>query len=169
MRLTEMQMRAAMTARVFADTNLLVYAVHGGDEPHKTTRAREVLTLLRETSSGTLSAQVVGEFVSVATRKLSDTLRRPEALRVAALLMEQFAMVDLSETVVREALRACDRYGLDYFDAQIWAAARLSGCHVILTEDLHGETLEGVAYLNPFSREFDTDEFAAREIRTRPL
>jgi len=147
-------------ARVFIDTNLLVYSLHAGDAPHKSARAIEALTALQECGAGALSAQVIAEFVSVARRKLGDALAPEKALRAADLFTEQFALVPLDEVVVREALRASGRYGIDYFDAQVWAAAKMSGCHVLLTEDSHGETLEGVAYVNPFVADFAVEEFA---------
>lgn len=148
-------------ASVFIDTNLLVYSLHTGDTPHKSARAVEVLTLLRERDAGALSAQVIAEFVSVARRKLTDTLAPEIALRAAELFAEQFHVVPLDEVVVREALRATARYAIDYFDAQVWAAAKVAGCRVLLTEDSHGEVLEGVAYVDPFDGTFSVEEFAS--------
>jgi predicted nucleic acid-binding protein len=148
-------MRAAMADRVFIDTNLLVYSVHRGDEPQKTARAIEMLTTLRLAGNGYISPQIIAEFVSVACRKLIDTLSRPQALRAASLFAEQFVLLPLDDTTVREALRASERYSLDCFDAQVWATARLGGCRVILTEDLHGVEIEGVAYVDPFASDFD--------------
>lgn len=149
-----------VSASVFIDTNLLVYSLHAGDKPNKSERAVEVLTLLRERGAGTLSAQVIAEFVSVARRKLSDAMAPETAFRAAELFVTQFHVIPLDEMIVREALRASARYGLDYFDAQVWAAAKMAGCHVLLTEDCHGELLEGVAYVNPFDEAFSMDEFA---------
>lgn len=146
-----------MEDRVFIDTNLLVYSFHRGDAPHKTARAIDVLSQLRCSGTGHISAQIIAEFVSVACRKLGDSVAKPQALRAAALFAEQFAVVPLDDNVVRESIRASERYKLDYFDAQVWATARLSGCRVLLTEDLHGEELEGVAYRNPFTDEFSMD------------
>lgn len=151
----------AVAARIFIDTNLLVYSLHRSDAPRKTARAIEVLTALHATGNGFISAQIVAEFVSVAHRRLTDVLSRTQTLRAASLFTEQFALVPLDDNVVREALRASGRYRLDYFDAQVWAAARLSGCNVLLTEDLHGEELEGVAYVNPLAEGFAVDSLLA--------
>jgi predicted nucleic acid-binding protein len=42
-------------------------------------------------------------------------------------------------------------YQFSYWDAQIWAAARLNQVPVVLTEDLPGQQyIEGVRYKNPF-------------------
>ena len=57
----------------------------------------------------------------------------------------------LTGAIVREAARGVAEYQLSYWDAQIWACARLNQVQVILTEDLPGrEYLEGVRYRNPF-------------------
>jgi predicted nucleic acid-binding protein len=59
------------------------------------------------------------------------------------------------ETVVA-ALRARDRWGLEFFDAQIWAAAALNGVSTVLSEDFaHGTELGGVSFVDPFAEEFD--------------
>lgn len=147
-------MRAAMADRIFVDTNLFVYSMHRGDEPRKTSRAIEVLTTLRFAGTGYISPQIIAEFVSVACRRLTDTLTKAQALRAASLFAEQFALLPIDDATVREALRASERYNLDYFDAQVWATARLGGCRVILTEDLHGDEIEGVAYVDPFAEGF---------------
>lgn len=150
-----------MRSSVFIDTNLLVYSLHAGDAPHKSARAVKVLTMLQERHAGALSAQVIAEFVSVARRKLGDTLSPRDAVRAAELFVEQFTVVALDEIIVREALRASQRYGIDYFDAQVWAAAKMSGCHILLTEDSHGEVIEGVSYVNPFDADFVVEGFAS--------
>lgn len=106
-----MRAGAAVDARVFIDTNLLVYSLHAGDAPDKSARAIEMLTVLRELQVGSLSAQVIAEFVSVARRKLGDTLARETALRAARLFTEQFTMVPLDEIVVREALAPASATG----------------------------------------------------------
>lgn len=41
-------------------------------------------------------------------------------------------------------------------DAQIWAAARLAGITIVLTEDFNsGAVIEGVRFVNPFTPEFE--------------
>ncbi|MBI4635006.1 MAG: hypothetical protein HY727_01525 [Candidatus Rokubacteria bacterium] len=45
---------------------------------------------------------------------------------------------------------------MSYWDAQLWATARLNQVSTILTEDsTHGRVLEGIQYLNPFAPAFD--------------
>lgn len=45
---------------------------------------------------------------------------------------------------------------LAFYDAQIWAAARLNQIPAVFSEDFQdGRTLEGVQFVNPFSETFD--------------
>ncbi|GMV05481.1 MAG: hypothetical protein AMXMBFR53_17590 [Gemmatimonadota bacterium] len=47
-----------------------------------------------------------------------------------------------------------DRFGFSWWDAQIVAAALLSGCGHLLTEDLQdGQTVEGLTVVTPFRHE----------------
>jgi predicted nucleic acid-binding protein len=49
----------------------------------------------------------------------------------------------------------CD-HSLAYYDAQIWATARLNQIPLIFSEDFQdGQTLEGVRFVNPFSAQFE--------------
>ncbi len=84
-----------------------------------------------------------------------------KALEAVQRLLVGYELIVLDALTTAEALRACDRYRLDYFDAQIWAAARMSGCDIILTEDTHGDEIEGVRYVNPFEPGFELESMLA--------
>ena len=59
-----------------------------------------------------------------------------------------------------EAARGARDYGLAYYDAQIWAAARLNQVQIVLSEDFQdGQTLEGVRFANPFGESFVIEEW----------
>ena len=64
-------------------------------------------------------------------------------------------LTDVSLGVVREAFRGVQRYHLLYWDAVIWATARLAQIPVVLSEDFaDGSELDGLTFLNPFSEDF---------------
>jgi len=47
-------------------------------------------------------------------------------------------------------------HGFSYWDAQIWATARLNQIPIVLSEDFaHGRRIEGVRFLNPFLPEVE--------------
>ena len=56
--------------------------------------------------------------------------------------------------VVLEALRGVRDYQLSYYDAQIWATARLNRVPVVFSEDFHHGVLEGVHIVNPLALNF---------------
>jgi predicted nucleic acid-binding protein len=58
--------------------------------------------------------------------------------------------------VVLEALRGVREHLLSYYEAQIWAVARLGQVAVILSEDFNaGTVLDGVSFTNPLEPDFD--------------
>src|ERR671911_2230958 len=71
-------------------------------------------------------------------------------------LMLAFPLLPLTGPVVLEALRGVGEHMLSYYDAQIWAVARLGQVAVVLSEDFNpGAVLDGVSFTNPLDPEFD--------------
>jgi predicted nucleic acid-binding protein len=136
-----------MTARVFFDTNVLVYAALGGgmDEP-KRTRA---LALIDTEDFGT-SAQVLQEFYVTVVRKASRPLSPAQALQ----WIEQwtaFPCQEIDHRLVRIGVLYSVRYAISYWDAAIVAAAEALGAHTLYSEDLsHGQQYGQVRVVNPF-------------------
>ena len=147
----------SMSARFLIDTNVLVYA---GDasEPAKRERALETVDRLAGRRGGHISTQVLAEYFTTVTRRFSPTLSVADAARRVDSWSSTFQVLDVTLPVVREAARAVERYGMSYWDAQIWASARLAGIGTVLTEDLPGaEEIEGVRFADPFAEGFDLD------------
>jgi predicted nucleic acid-binding protein len=130
----------------FFDTNVLVYAF---DEsaPDKM-RCAQGLT---ERYSPVLSAQVLGEFYVVVTRKLARPLSSSDAA-TAVQLLSAFPVLSITDALVAGAIETATRHQLSYWDGLIVEAAARSNCSVLLTEDLAaGSTLRGVTIENPFA------------------
>jgi predicted nucleic acid-binding protein len=136
-------------ARSFIDTNVLVYA-DSGDEPLRQRRALDVLLEHRQAGTGVVSTQVLQEFVNVALRKL----RLPAPLiRERLAFYGRFEVVPTSPTLIEGALDLHLARGLAFYDALIAQAAIVSGCEVLLSEDLQtGTSLGGVKVVNPFEK-----------------
>ena len=142
--------------RYLLDTNLLVYCFDEADA-EKQARALEVLRHVGEVPTAALPAQVLAEFANVAMRRLEPPLSPDEVYQQVELYAQVFPIVPLTLAVVLEALRGVRDHQLAYYDAQIWAVARLSQIPVLLSEDFSSEaTIEGVTFLNPLDRAFDT-------------
>jgi len=140
---------------VLIDTNILVYA-HQPSETVKYERAMRIIETLMTNGLGRLSAQILAEFLSATTRGRRPILAIDDALRQATLLAEGLPVFDQTRLIVLEAGRGVRDHQLSYFDAQIWATARLNQVPTIFTEDFtNGRRLEGVQFLNPLLPEFD--------------
>jgi predicted nucleic acid-binding protein len=136
------------------DTNLLVYVFDHGD-PARQDQAIRVLQHLQLNGSGRLSAQSLAEFCAVTTRGLQPLLTRAEAATHVERFARAFRVLDVTPMIVLEAARGARDHGLAYYDAQIWAAARLNQIPVVFSEDFNtGATLEGVRFVNPFAADF---------------
>jgi predicted nucleic acid-binding protein len=146
-----------MAASALLDTNLLIYA-HDRSEPQKQQRALLVLDRVQSTGAGALTTQILGEFSTTATRRLSASLTLEAAARQVELMARVWPVFDVTAFTILEALRGTISYQMSYWDAQIWASALLNQVPIILSEDFNsGAVLEGVRFLNPFADDFDLD------------
>ena len=139
-------------AAILVDTNVLVYAYDPRDAT-KNAQAQFLLKTLYQQKAGYLSAQSLAEFMN-ASRKL--TISPADALTYAQAFAASWPVIDVTVQVVLEAGRGVRDHQFSFYDAQIWAAARLSQIPVILSEDFNsGSTLEGVRFVNPFAASFN--------------
>ena len=98
----------------------------------------------------TISVQVISEFLNVCRVKLRlDVLTRHN---LAAELIAGCNVVSLDSRVIEKAMEVEAQARISYWDALIVAAALLSGCDTLYTEDLeHGHTFDGqLTVVNPF-------------------
>jgi predicted nucleic acid-binding protein len=144
---------------ILIDTNVLVYA-HDRSEWVKQEQAIETLKHLQITGAGRLSVQCLAEFFNAVTRGTSPKLTVVEAALQLGRLAGVWPVFDLTPQIVIEATRGVREYQFSYWDAQIWAAARLNQVPVIFSEDFNvGSVIEGVRFVNPFAREFRLAEW----------
>lgn len=132
----------------FVDTNVLLYAVSSrADEARKAERAR---ALLNEADLA-LSVQVLQEFYVQATRPGANSPIAHDAAVAFVRTLERFPLQEQTSALMHAAFATRNRYGISYWDAAIVEAARMLGCHQVLTEDLqHGQDLGGIRVTNPF-------------------
>ena len=137
-----------MSAKVFIDTNVLVYA-HDADAGHKHEIAKSVVKGLSQQRSGVLSMQVLQEFYINVTRKISSPLPKS----AARAIVEDFShwCVSTSPTDIRQAFLIEDGARIGFWDSLIVAAAVKAGAAQILSEDMnHGQIIAGIRIENPF-------------------
>jgi predicted nucleic acid-binding protein len=139
---------------ILIDSNVLLYA-YDQNEPARHAQALSILKQLELMAAGQLSVQSLAEFISVATRRLKPPLNPGEALKQAELLADAYPVLDLTVPIVLEAVRGVRDHQMAYYDAQIWATAKLNQIPVVFSEDLpSSRVLEGVRFVNPFAQDF---------------
>lgn len=137
-----------MTATVFVDTNVLIYAVDVG-EPRKQLIAHAWMAELWKTGCGRLSFQVLQEFYAKVIQK---KLAAREQARAEIRELLAWRPVSLDKNLLESGWQYQDRFQLSFWDSLIVAAAKGSTSRYLLTEDLHeGQDLDGVLVVNPFS------------------
>jgi predicted nucleic acid-binding protein len=137
-----------MTANVFFDTNVLVYAAVGTG---KDKRKRELALELVESEDFGASAQVLQEFFVTVVKK---AVRPLSALQTLAWIeqLTAFPCQAIDHQLVRIAIEQSERYVISYWDAAILAAAESLGAHTVYSEDLNdGKRYGQVRVINPFS------------------
>ncbi len=142
---------------VLVDTNVLVYAAERSDEA-KHRRALEVLTALGP-QRVVVPAQALAEFASVMTHPRKGVVSAKDVAATVGLLARACRVVPLDSRTVIAAIDAFEKWRLSHYDAQIWAAAAVSGVPTVLSEDFaDGDTLGPVTFANPFRASFRVEE-----------
>jgi len=141
----------SMTARVFVDTNVLVYTRDRTDED-KHRRALAWVAALWQERAGRLSWQVLQEYYVTVTRKLDPPRERAHAREDVTSLIT-WRPIPIGLPIIDAAWGVEERYGLSWWDALIVAAAQVGECDYLLSEDLQGgQDFGGVIVVSPFRR-----------------
>jgi predicted nucleic acid-binding protein len=139
-----------MTAPIFVDTNVLIYAFDAANL--KKQRAAALWrSELWKSHRGRISFQVLQEFYVNIAHKWPSA--REEARAEVRNLMA-WHPVTLDAALLERSWRIEDRYKLSFWDATIVAAAKVASCRYLLTEDLQADQdLDGILVINPFLRD----------------
>jgi predicted nucleic acid-binding protein len=136
-----------MTAPVFVDTNVFIYALDEAD-PAKQQAARAWRDQLWKDRSGRISYQVLQELYAKVVQ-MRPAARAEVRAEIRDLLAWRPVVMD--SAILEQAWTIQDRYQLSFWDALIVAAANSASCRYLLTEDLQaGQSLDGVLVVNPF-------------------
>ena len=142
-----------MSGRILLDSNVLVYA-YDRSEPKKQAQAAALLDQLQVTGAGILSTQVLAEFFVAVTRKISQPLSIEQAYNSLSNYVASWEVIGLNTLNVLESARGVRDHSFSYYDAQIWAVARMNQIEIVFSEDFNPSWIEGVQFVNPFAPEF---------------
>jgi len=132
-----------MTDRVFADTNLFIYA-----ESQNEDKAAIAIEIIQK--SPVISTQVINETVSVLIRKHKFLLA--EAHEIAESLLDLCEVAAVDVLTLRKAIDLAKNHSLSHWDSLIVAAALLANCKILYSEDMqHGQVFDAqLTVVNPF-------------------
>ena len=138
-----------MTAGVFVDTNVFVYA-SDNRETVKQSLAEQWLERLWREQSGRTSVQVLNECYWNLTHKIRPALPANEAWDIVQSLFQWNPQV-IDIDVLTRAREIERRYRLAWWDSLIVGAAQAQNCPLLLSEDLQdGAVYGGVMVRDPF-------------------
>ena len=130
-------------AEVFFDTNVLLYLL--SNDAARVDRAEALLA-----AGGVVSVQVLNEFASVASCKLTMTI--PEVREILSTVRSVCVVKSVDVETHDLGLELAERYGFSIYDGLIVAAAVRAGCAILYTEDLQrGQVIENLTIRNPFA------------------
>ena len=135
-------------AKVFIDTNILVYSLDKFDTERQE-KCRKLLRAYTGDLHGVISTQVMREFYVAATKILGA-----DALTVKDILhsFERFETIIITPEIIKDAIDCSIINKLSFWDALIVAAAESAGCENLWTEDLNdGQVIRGVRVVNPLT------------------
>jgi predicted nucleic acid-binding protein len=148
--------RTCTVVAALIDTNILVYRFDSRS-PEKQQIALDLLRRGIAENQIVLPHQAVLEFVAAVTRPTKQgppLLSMEEALREAEGLLEQFTVLYPRGELVQAAIHGAAKFQLPWFDAHLWAYAKVYGLTTLLSEDFqHGRVYGGVQVVNPFLAE----------------
>jgi predicted nucleic acid-binding protein len=128
--------------KFFIDSNVLLYTL--GHDAKKHGKAKDLVN-----KQPVISVQTLNEFANVCRKKFKLEWADIDAgLETAKSLCD---VVPLTIDVHERAVEIASLNRIGTYDANIIAAAELSGCDVLYTEDMnHGQRIGRVLIQNPF-------------------
>lgn len=136
-----------MTEKCFVDTNVFVYT-RSQDQEEKREKVEELIRKLWNSSALIISTQVVTEFCAVLSKKFATD---HELITLEAKRLLLFHPIPVNQGVIEQGLVLKRQYHLSWWDAWIIAAAIVSGCSTLYSEDLaHEAVYQSVQVKNPF-------------------
>jgi predicted nucleic acid-binding protein len=136
-----------MTAEIFLDANVLLYASSNATEDKA---KRERAQALMIAAPFALSAQVLQEYIANALRKEQLGISE-ENIHAMLEIAATATVLPVSLELIIASVQIHRRFQVSHWDATIIAAAVELGCTTLYSEDLnYGQNYDGVRVVNPF-------------------
>jgi predicted nucleic acid-binding protein len=141
-----------MTARLFIDTNILIYALDPA-EPAKRATSADLLRHAIESHTLALSPQNLNECYKILMQR--RRLVPVQAARSYLTYLIPWCIAPLDSQTTVKAWAVQDEEGLEWWDALLVASALITQCKLFFSEDMQdGRVISGMRIINPFSASF---------------
>ncbi len=135
----------------FLDTNILVYSFDAS-APQKQQIAKVLIQEALRTQNGTISTQIVQEFLNVALRKFAHPMSISEGEEYLSTVLLPLCRHTPSIAFYQRALQIQEEARYSWYDSLVVTAAVDLRCEVLFSEDMqHGRIVQGVKIINPFT------------------
>lgn len=139
-----------MKGKFFLDTNIIVYTFDSS-QPQKQKIARDLIKIALDKGSGSISFQVIQEFLNVATRKFESPFTLQDSQIFLSSVLEPLCDVYASIDLYHRSLDISDQWKYSFYDSLIIAAALQNNCAILYSEDLtDGQIIHEMKIMNPF-------------------
>ena len=109
------------------------------------------MTLPYKDKKGIISFQVIQEFINVALRKFAVPLSFKDCQEFLSSALEPICDMHSSFYLYEQAIDVAERWRYSFYDSMIIAAALITKCDLLYSEDLqHGQKIQGLEIINPF-------------------
>lgn len=142
--------KTCTVAKIFFDTNILVYTLDKKDQG-KHDISRSIVKVISTEHSPVISTQVLHEFYNASTSKL-----KLEKIVVKNIVhsYQNMEIVTIDPQIIEQAIDISIIFQLSFWDSLIVAAAEQAKCEYLISEDLNnGQNIRGIKIINPFKSE----------------
>lgn len=138
-----------MSAKVFFDTNVLVYA-YDTNEPDKQVIAQRLFEEYAREGQLVISTQVLQELYVSLTRVGKQKLPQDKAAAVVDFFAE-LPLQQVDKKLISAAMQRHQQGAFSFWDSLIVEAALRMGCTTLFSEDMHnGLQIDSLTIHNPF-------------------
>ncbi len=133
-----------MNGRYFLDSNIGIYLLERGSQK------QQIAMGLMQKAVPVISTQVITENINVCIRKLRYS--KTDAFQHAENLLKICEVFLIDELTLQKSFDISINYQYSYYDSLIIAAALLSNCDILYSEDMqHQQTIDNqLKIINPF-------------------
>ncbi|WP_372949981.1 PIN domain-containing protein [Mariniphaga sp.] len=138
-----------MSDKFFLDTNIFVYSFESPEQEKRIISEKLIKKAIG--GNGSISFQVIQEFLNVATRKFAIPLKPEDSKLYIQKVLYPIIEVFPSKELYFSGLEIQQRWKYSFYDSLILAAALEAKCNILYSEDLHhNQKVEGLTIINPY-------------------